>query len=205
MDEGHSNISGEVFHLLYNCFVSLCYHDDFLVGILPKRNKLQASPFLINIPNYARDAAAVWFPWNKTASMPTFTGLPPHVCILAQLEGLKEKMECKGDRRISQVKDDLNGRWLGSQSYFDTEEIIAKMGEFHKEMIQRVELSGRKLSASLQGGDVGCNYNTEVPVGGASDSVSTIKFCRRSCRQLTLGSQCGHLCDDRMYVIIIII
>jgi hypothetical protein len=52
-----------------------------------------------------------------------------------QLEGLKEKMECTGDMIISQVKDDLNGRWLGSQSYFDKEEIIAKMGEFHKEMI----------------------------------------------------------------------
>jgi hypothetical protein len=34
--------------------------------------------------------AAVRFPWNKKALMPTFTGLPPHVCILAQLEGIRK-------------------------------------------------------------------------------------------------------------------
>ena len=59
---GHSNISGEVFQLLYYCFASLCYHYNFLVGILPKRNKLQVSPFFTNLPNYARGAAAVRFP-----------------------------------------------------------------------------------------------------------------------------------------------
>ncbi len=47
------------------------------------------------------------------------------------------------------------------------------MGEFHQEMIRRVEVVGRKSSASLQGGDVG-RHNAEVMVGGVSDSVSTI-------------------------------
>ena len=84
------------------------------MGILPKQNKLQVSPFFTNLPNYARGAAAVRFPWNKTAATPIFTGLPPHVCILAQLEGLKEKIEHKGDRISSKVKDDLDGRRLGS-------------------------------------------------------------------------------------------
>jgi hypothetical protein len=115
MVEGYS-IKGEVLKLLYYCFASLCYHYDFLVEILPKRNKLQASPFFTNLPNYARVAATVRFPWNKTAATPTFTGLPPHVCILAQLEELKEKMERTGDRIISEVKDDLDGRRLGLQS-----------------------------------------------------------------------------------------
>ena len=40
-------------------------------------------------------------------------------------------------------------------------------------MIRRVEVVGRKSSASLQGGDVG-RHNAEVMVGGVSDSVSTI-------------------------------
>ena len=34
MVEGYS-IKGEVLHLLYYCFASLCYHYDFLVEILP--------------------------------------------------------------------------------------------------------------------------------------------------------------------------
>lgn len=175
MVEGHS-IKGEVLHLLYYCFASLCYHYDFLVEILPKRNKLQASPFFTNLPNYARGAATVRFPWNKTAATPTFTGLPPHVCILAQLEDLKERMERTGDRIISQVKDDLDGRRLGSQSYFDKEEIIAKMGELHKEMMQKVEVVGRKSFSSLQGGDAGHHPGAEVmmAIDGVSDSAVSI-------------------------------
>jgi hypothetical protein len=167
---GHS-IKGEVFHLLNYCFASLCYHHNFLVGILPKQNKLKASPFFTKLPNYARGAATVRFPWNKMAATPTFTGLPPHVCILAQLEGLKEKMESTGDRIIGEVKDDLDGRRLGSQSYFDKEEIIAKMGEFHQEMIRRVEVVGRKSSTYLQGGNAGHHSGAEVTLGGVNDSA----------------------------------
>jgi len=96
---------------------------------LPKQNKLQASPFFTHIPNYAREAATVWFPWNKTASTPLFTGLPPHVSVLAQIESLKVALEEAKDSIIGGVKTDLDGRRLGSQSYFDKEEIIKKMGE----------------------------------------------------------------------------
>jgi hypothetical protein len=42
---GGNNIAGEVCRLLYFCFAALCFHFDNLVRVLPKRNKLQASPF----------------------------------------------------------------------------------------------------------------------------------------------------------------
>ena len=149
---GGDNISGEVFQVLYYCFASLCYHFDFLVKITPRQSKLQATPFFTNIPNYAREAAVVKFPWNKTASTPSFTGLPPHVCILAQLEGLKAALESSKDDIIAGVKSDLDGRRLGSQSYFDKEEIIAKMGELHVELMRKVEVVGRKSSTAIQAG-----------------------------------------------------
>jgi hypothetical protein len=90
---GGNSIAGEVCHLLYFCFASLCLHFDYLVRVLPKQNKLQVSPFFTNMPNYAKVAATVRFPWNKMASMLSFTGVPPHVSILAQLEGLKAALE----------------------------------------------------------------------------------------------------------------
>ena len=55
-------------------------------------NKLQASHFFNNIPNYARDAATVKYPWNKTDATPTLTGLPPHITILANFEQLRLDM-----------------------------------------------------------------------------------------------------------------
>jgi hypothetical protein len=49
---GGHGIQGEIFQLLYFCFVSLCYHFNFLVEVFPKQNKLQALPFFTHIPNY---------------------------------------------------------------------------------------------------------------------------------------------------------
>ena len=151
--------------------MSLCYHFDFLVEVLPKRNKLQASPFFTHIPNYAREAATVRFPWNKTASTPSFTGLPPHVSILAQIESLKVALEEAKDSIIGGVKADLDGRRLGSQSYFDKEEIIKKMGELHSELLRCVEVVGRRSATVLQAG--GNDAGHEVMVGGL-DSVSSL-------------------------------
>ncbi len=48
---GGHGINGEIFQLLCFCFALLCYHFDFLVQVLPKRNKLLASPFFTYIPN----------------------------------------------------------------------------------------------------------------------------------------------------------
>jgi hypothetical protein len=174
---GGGNLSGEIFQVLYFCFASLCYHFDYLVGITPRRSKLQASPFFTNIPNYAREAAVVKFPWTKTASTPSFTGLPPHVCILAQLEELKAEIAKSKDEIIVGIKSDLDERRLGSQSYFDKEEIIAKMAEFHVEMMRKVEVVGRKSSTAIQAGYADADFSPgggDQLVEGSADSVSTI-------------------------------
>ncbi len=80
-----------------------------MVKVLPKRNKLQALPFFTRIPNYAREAATVQYPWNKTASTPLFTGLPPHVSILAQIELPKVVLKEATESIIDGVKADLDG------------------------------------------------------------------------------------------------
>jgi hypothetical protein len=116
---------------------------------LPKQNKLQASPFFTNIPNHAKDAATVSFPWNKTASTPPFTGLPPHVSILAQLKGIKAALESSKNEILNGVKNDLDERRLGSQSYFDKEEMFAKMDELHSNLMKKIELVCCKASTAL--------------------------------------------------------
>ena len=51
---------------------------------------------------------------RQTASTPSFTGLPPHVSILAQIESLNVALEEAKDSIIGGVKADLDGRGLGS-------------------------------------------------------------------------------------------
>ncbi len=120
--------------MLYFCFASLCYHFDLLVTVLQKQNKLQALPFFTHIPSYAREAAIVRMPWNKTAKTPVFTGLPPHVSILTKIEEMKEALKTATDAILNGVKEDLDGRRLGSESYFVKEEIVAEIKLMHTDM-----------------------------------------------------------------------
>ena len=54
-----------------------------------------------------------------------FAGLPPHVSILTKIEELKEVLKTAMDAILHGVKEDLDGRRLGSESYFAKEEIVA--------------------------------------------------------------------------------
>ncbi len=148
----------------------MCYHFNFLVEVLPKQNKLQASPSFTHIPNFAQEAATVRYPWNKTASTPTFTGLLPHVSILAQIESLKVGLKEATDSIIDGMKVDLDGRRLGLQSYFDKEEIIQKMGKLHGKLLWRVEVVTQRAATTLQA----CcnNASGEVTVGGSTSVPS---------------------------------
>ncbi len=91
------HVPASVHHIFYFCFASLCYHFDYLAKVLHPKNNLQALHFFNNIPNYTRDAATVKYPWSKTAVIPTFTGLPSHITILANFEQLKLEMKATRD------------------------------------------------------------------------------------------------------------
>jgi hypothetical protein len=129
--------------IFYFCFASLCYHFDYLAKVLHPKNKLEALHFFNNIPNYARDAATVKYPWNKTAATPTFTGLSPHITILANFEQLKLEMIATWDAILTGVEAELDKRCIGSQSHFNKEEIFARMDELHNELLKKVIFVGR--------------------------------------------------------------
>ncbi len=172
---GGHGIRGENFQMLYFCFASLCYHFNFLVECLPKRSKLQASsPFFTHIPSYAsaRDAATVRMPWNKTANMPVFTGMPQHVSILTKIEEIKLALKTATDAILKGVKEDLDGRQLGSESYFVKEEIVAEIKLMRTNMTQRMDHIARSSSLfALQAPYV--EQQLEVAVGGLGKDTAS--------------------------------
>ncbi len=151
------------FFALHHCVIILIF------WLMHKQNKLQASPFFMHILNYAQEAATVRYPLNKTASTPSFTGLLPHVSILSQIELLKVVLKEAMESIIDGMKADLDGRRLGSQSYFDKEEIIQKMGELHGELLRWVEVVSWRLATTLQAGN---DSGLEVTVGGLASVLS---------------------------------
>ncbi len=115
----------------------------------------QALHFFNNILNYARDAATVKYPWSKTAATPTFTGLPPHITILANFEQLKIEMKATRDTILTGVEAELNKRHIGSQSHFDKKEILLRMDELHNELMKKVDICGQSSATALRNVQVG--------------------------------------------------
>ena len=73
-------------------------------------------------------------PWNKTANTPVFTGMLPHVIILTQIKELKIALKTATEAILNGVKEDLDGRRLGMESYFAKEEIVAEIKMMRADM-----------------------------------------------------------------------
>ncbi len=134
------SVSASVSHIFYFCFASICFHSDFLTRVLHKKNKLQASHFFQHILSNIQAAATVKYPWTKTEAIPTLTGLPPHITIMANFEQLKIEMKETKNAILSGVEAALDKRHIGSQSYFDKEEIISRMLSPHNKLLKKVDV-----------------------------------------------------------------
>ena len=95
-------------------------------------------------------AATAKYPWNQTETTPTFTGLPPHITILANFQTLMVEMESTKDAILSGLIAELDRRRIGSQSHFDKEEILASMTTMHNELLKKVDLCMRNSQKELQ-------------------------------------------------------
>ena len=164
-------VPASVHHIFLFCFASLCFHFDYLAGVLHPMNKLQASHFFNNIPNYARDAATVKYPWNKTDATPTLTGLPPHITILANFEQLRLDMAAAREAILNGVEAELDRRRIGSQSHFDKEEILDRMNALHNELLKKVDICGRSSATALRNVRVADDNANEFLVGEADEDT----------------------------------
>ncbi len=95
-------------------------------------------------------------------------------------------LEETSDKIISGVKADLDGHWLGSQSYFDKEEIIAKIGERHIELLQNVDIVSHRASITAQQGRDECTGVYITVGGGVTGSLGSVVSLLSSYEAITL-------------------
>ena len=77
--------------LLRFLFASICYHYDYLDANLSEYNQLRGSYMFLSAsasPDI-RQCAVISYPWNATDATPVFTGIPPHVMLMSEMEQLK--------------------------------------------------------------------------------------------------------------------
>ena len=79
-----------MFLLVLFLFAALCYHYKDLDECLAPTNQLRVAPLFIAAEPEIRQFATVKYHWSKTDDTPIFTGVPPHVLLLSEMEVLKQ-------------------------------------------------------------------------------------------------------------------
>ncbi len=116
---GGDMINPRLFRIFVNLFATLCFHNDYLRATLHKRNKLHASPFFTQIPSDILKLAVVRFPWDSNMYTPPFSGIPPHVTILANLRGLKEDVKELRHQVHKDFVEEMDERGIGGVAYLN--------------------------------------------------------------------------------------
>ena len=143
-------IEGKTFELIRFLFASICFHYDFLDTHLHQEHKMRSSPlFIVAADVEFQKCAVVAFPWNATKYTPFFTGIPPHVMMMTELESLRLKLVEHKNDIIDGLKDELDRRDLGGVEY-QTRVVLDEVKKAHDEMIRRMEdMKVSKNSATI--------------------------------------------------------
>lgn len=82
----YNNIKKATLNLARVLLATICYHHEYLKTTLSRSSLFRASTIFRNVPDNLLTHARVAFPWTQTTYTPLFTGIPPHVLLLADNE-----------------------------------------------------------------------------------------------------------------------
>ena len=80
-----------------------------------KIQNLQESPVFITegIEKHLHKFALTRYPWTSTTYTPYFTGIPPHVILMSEIESLKDNFEEQTIDIVQEARNELNERKVG--------------------------------------------------------------------------------------------
>ena len=89
------------------CFAKICFHHNKLKAMLHKRFPLHASPIFRDIPSDIMLLSRIAHAWNSTEETPDFTGIPAHILLIPEIEGLKHEIESLKGEIFNQMHDEM--------------------------------------------------------------------------------------------------
>ena len=142
-------VEGRTFKMLQFLFASICFHYNHLDANMHSQHRMRASPLFIaasqvDIQQYAK----VQFPWNKTKDTPYFTGIPPHVMMMTELEALRLKLDDHKDQIVDGLREELDRRSVGGSEY-QTRQVLDEVRKAHEEMISRMNDFGSNTQGAM--------------------------------------------------------
>jgi hypothetical protein len=119
----------------------MCHHHDYLTANLSPNCPFRASSFFKDIPQDFRDIAKISYPWNSTKSSPRSTGIPPHVLLMAEMEGLKKAFEEMKSSMMADMRSEMDKRGVGG-SEFHTNRILEALEATTAKMVEKINKAG---------------------------------------------------------------
>ena len=88
-------MSSPTFGILQYLFACVCFHYTHLDTHIHKNHRLWASSIFISAgkAKHLHKFALTRYPWTSTTYTPYFTGIPPHVMFMSEIESLKDNFE----------------------------------------------------------------------------------------------------------------
>ena len=123
-------------------FTSVCLHYKYLNDNLHPRNPFRISTIWKDIQPQVRSHARIAYPWNKTLETPEFTGIPPHVSLIADIAELKEEVKSSKEKFSKDLNIIMDKRGVGDSNFF-TKVYIGSSGETDKQAFRN---SGRVIA-----------------------------------------------------------
>uniref|UniRef100_A0A6U0PKS0 Uncharacterized protein n=1 Tax=Eucampia antarctica TaxID=49252 RepID=A0A6U0PKS0_9STRA len=95
------------------------------------------STFCSHFYSQVRPYAVFRFPWNCTQYTPVFTGIPPHVVVMSDLEASKNTLGTQTNSIMAALNSELNNRGVGGEGFQARaifEEMKSPQGSFLEQM-----------------------------------------------------------------------
>ena len=108
------------------CFAKISFHHKELKSMLHEQCPLCASPIFRDIPSDVMPLARIDHLWNITEDTPEFTGIPPHILLMLEIEELKHEIYSLKGTIINQLQDGMDKRGYSSTEH-NTKTIIDAM------------------------------------------------------------------------------
>ena len=128
-------VLGPVFLLVRFMFASICFHYNHLDENIAAGNPFRACAMFIAASEPIRRCAVIKFPWNKSDETPLFTGIPPHVIMMSEMEVLKEVILSQKGDILYGLKEELNKRNIGGDT-FQANGILEEVNRVHSRMME---------------------------------------------------------------------
>ena len=116
-------------------FASILFHCDDLNTRLIPSNRLRSSTTFIKASSNMGKYVTMKYPYNKTHNIPEFTGIPPHVIIMVEMEELKYILVKQIQDIVMDLREELDRKNVRGDTY-QSNGILEEVTLLHDSMME---------------------------------------------------------------------